>query len=363
MTDKAEKKRRRRRWFAITACCLGIAFALVFGELGLRAYVGMRGWTSNCYATGALFFVPDAVTGRTLRPNLHLKSSSYDINVNSLGFRGPEVNVSKPDGVRRIAVMGGSSVFGYLVPGDQAASRKLQDILQESDCDGAIEVINGGVPGFTLAQVLGRYQTQVAQLEPDIVILYLGWNDLPLLIRPPTDEPLPQAPSWLERTLAHSTLYGLIRYRLFPAANPQFAPPPSASTEIVDQSADKFRDTMAELIQAIRESGAVPVIATQVSAAGRECENLNRFLGDTPEQVTNNAELGRWLADEIRHLARQHEVTLIDTAAKVPCDETILGDAIHLTAHGHQLVAEAWAEELLPILCPDAAASAATSDD
>ncbi len=365
MTDPSIKRKRRRRWFGLIACSLGMLLGMVAGEIALRAYVGMRGWTANCYATGAVFFVPDAVTGKTLRPGLRLKSSTYDIDVNSLGFRGPEVIVEKPEKVERIVVMGGSSVFGYLVPGEQSASGQLPQILQQrlqqDGCDQPIEVVNAGVPSFTLKQCLGRFQTQVAPLEPDVVVLYLGWNDIPLLISQEQNKPLPQAPSWIERTLAHSTLYGVFRYRLFPAPNPQFAPPPSASTEIVPESAQQFRQTMATMIEAIRESGATPVISTQIMAAGSECDSLDQYLGETPEQVAHNRKLGQWLTDEIRSLAQKHDVRLIDTADAVPCSEDILGDAIHLTAKGHKLVAETWANDLAQLLCDASSASASPS--
>lgn len=359
MTDPNNMRKRRRRWFGLIACLLGTLLGIVAGEIALRAYVGLRGWTSNCYATGAVFFVPDPVTGRTLRPGLRLKSSTYDIDVNSLGFRGPEIATEKTHGTQRIVVMGGSSVFGYLVPGKDSASGQLAAILtqqlQQAGCDQPVEVINAGVPSFTLAQCLGRFETQVAPLKPDVVVLYLGWNDIPLLISDKQDQPLPQAPSWLERTLAHSTLYGVFRYRLFPAPNPQFAPPPSVSTQVVPASAERFRETMAAMIQAIRESGATPVISTQVMAAGSECDSLDKYLGDTPEQVAHNIELGQWLTREIRELAVKHEVSLIDTAAAVPCSEEVLGDAIHLTAQGHQLVAETWAAGLTSLMCEQAA--------
>ncbi|MBA2113887.1 SGNH/GDSL hydrolase family protein [Bremerella alba] len=364
MSESNIKRKRRRRWFGLIACLLGTLLGVVVGEVALRVYVGMRGWTPNCYATGAVFFVPDSTTGRTLRPGLKLKSSTYDIDVNSLGFRGPEISVDKRPGIRRIAVMGGSSVFGYLVPGKDSASGQLVAILERQlkhdGCDVSLEVINAGVPSFTLAQCLGRFETQVAPLKPDIVVLYLGWNDIPLLISETQDQPLPQAPSWLERTLAHSTLYGVFRYRLFPAPNPQFAPPPSVSTEVVPESAARFREKLVAMIQAIRDSGAVPVISTQVMAAGSQCDSLDKYLGETPEQVAHNTELGRWLNREIQQLAEQNEVTLMDTAAAVPCSEEVLGDAIHLTAHGHQLVAETWAQGLSPLLCD---ASQAASND
>ncbi|MCA9065477.1 MAG: SGNH/GDSL hydrolase family protein [Planctomycetaceae bacterium] len=341
--------------FAVVACLLGFALAAGIAEIGLRVYVSSRGWTPNCYATGAVFFVPDDRTGHTLRPGLHLKSSAFDVQVNSLGFRGPEIDLNKPKGTRRIAVLGGSSVFGYLVPTGKCSCRDLEAaLMKQSDIQNAgidrIEVINAGVPGFNLTQCIGRMENQVAPLKPDIVLLYLGWNDIPCLITQGESDHTPPAPPVSERFLAHSTLYGFLRYRLFPPPAPKFAPPQSAAAQIVPAAADRFRSDLKAMIAIIRTAGAVPVISTQVMAADDRCVSLDRYLGDTPQQIEHNRQLGQWVANQLREAALQQGVHLIDTARLVPCDDQILGDAIHLTAHGHQLVAEAWADELVPLL-------------
>ena len=78
-----QRRRRRRRFFAFLSVIIGLLLALFFAEVALRLYVASRGWTPNCYVTGLAFFVPHDKAGHTLRPNLRLNSSSYDVAVNS----------------------------------------------------------------------------------------------------------------------------------------------------------------------------------------------------------------------------------------------------------------------------------------
>ncbi len=349
----AAKRAKRRRWFRVAALVIGLAGACLCAEVALRVYVASRGWTANCYATGLVFFVPDQQAGHTLRPNLRLVSSTYRVSTNRHGFRGPELALKKSDETVRIAVLGGSSVFGYLVPDGQDSCRELQTLLTQPGQP--IEVINAGVPGYNLHQCRQRYQHQVAALQPDVVLLYLGWNDTPFLISEDPDslDRTPPAPSWSQRALSRSTLYGFVRYRVFPLRAPQFTPPASSTTQVTEAGGQAFRQELQALVEAIRESGAQPVISTQVMAASKHCQDLSGYLGSSPEQVAANRRIGQWISGTLREVAAQEQLPLVDCARQLSCDPEMLGDAIHLTAHGHQQVARLWARELSVVLHPD----------
>lgn len=346
LSVKNRQRKNRRRWFALGAFVCGLFAASLVAEVILRVYVAGRGWTPNCYATGQVFFIPDPQTGHTLRPGLKMRSSTYDISVNRAGFRGPEISLSNPSGAKRVAVLGGSSVFGYLVPDGQDSCRVMERLVQHTNTP--IEVINAGVPGFNLRQCRYRYESQVAQYSPETVILYLGWNDTPFLVADqvaPANK-LPPAPSFWTRTLARSTLYGFLRFRLFPARSPQFAPPASAETKITEAGSAAFVQDLKALLDSIRSSGATPVISTQVMAASAHCTGLEQYLGSDREQIEANRQIGQWISDTLRKTAEQQHVQLIDCAGQLGCDASLLGDAIHLTKVGHEKVAELWVREL-----------------
>lgn len=339
--------------FAVLATGLGLVLALLFSETVLRIYVASRGWTANCYVTGLVFFVPHATAGYTLRPNLRLKSSTYDIRTNAFGLRGPELAASRShEGSTRIMVLGGSSVFGYLVAEGQDSCVLLQDALAGLGNLPPVEVLNAGVPGYNLRQCRLRYQADLATLKPDYVLIYAGWNDSKNVI---ADEPeqldlTPPAPSVLERGLSRSTTYGLLRYRLFPPAAPKFSIPASESVRVTQAGSQQFQEELQALIDAIRASGAVPILSTQLMAAASQCQGLEAFLGNTQAQIAVNQAVGQWISQAVRDAANQNALTLIDVQDEVDCDVEQLGDAIHLTAQGHASVAQAWAEGIAAIL-------------
>ncbi|WP_442506950.1 SGNH/GDSL hydrolase family protein [Novipirellula sp. SH528] len=344
--------KKRRRVFIGLAISLGFLGALIFSEIALRVYVASRGWTPNCYVTHLALLVPDSDAGYSLRKNTRLKSSGCDIRINSLGLRGPEISEDKRDHVTRIAVLGGSSVFGYLVPEGEDSCRVMEEILRERGVDA--EVINAGVNGYSMTQCRHRYEQVVAPLRPDFVILYLGWNDTLYLIQDAdqASRNAPSAPSLTKRVFSKSTLYGLLRYRLFPEKNPVFAAPESSNSQMSESGKRQFRDDFKALVKAVEESGAVPVVSTQVMATSEHCEGLDWHLGSTSKQIAANQVIGRWIVDTEREIAADNQLLLIDCTKEVPCSDDTLGDPIHLTKKGHRLVAELWVQGLMPLLKP-----------
>lgn len=346
------RKRKRRRIFACISFLFGLLFAVFLAEAGMRVYVASRGWTGNCYATGDAFFVPHPTAGYTLRPGLRIKSSTYDVTVNSVGFRGPELNVLSQDAseqAKRCVVLGGSSVFGYLVADRLDSCALTTDLLVGSGVE--MEVINAGVPGYTMEQCRLRFEADIAALYPDYVVVYLGWNDIPFLINdsPQDLDSVAAPPPIWKRLLSHSPLYGLVAYRLFPASSPVFAPPAERAVAVSDAGGILFESRLLGLLESIRDSGAEPILCTQVMAGGPECEGLDAFLGSEPEQVLANRSVARWITSTIRRVAQERSIVLVDCAADVPCNSENLGDAIHLTELGHQEVAEAWADTLVEL--------------
>ena len=119
---------------------------------------------------------------------------------------------------------------------------------------------------------------------------------------------------------------------------------------MTEPGAAGFQQDLQALIAAIKTSGAQPVICTQVMAATQGCSGLDSFLGNTENQILANRKIGQWITQSLRDYAASNNISLIDAAQLVPCDQSNLGDAIHLTESGHLQVAEVWADCLVPLL-------------
>ena len=100
------------------------------------------------------------------------------VNINSDGFRGPEISLKNNDEVFRIFFLGGSTAFGASALSDEKTiPGYIQQFFDnEKNYDG-IEVINAGVPGgysFIEAEMVKK---KILDFEPDLLVIYDGYND------------------------------------------------------------------------------------------------------------------------------------------------------------------------------------------
>ena len=349
--------RRKQIGFRIATLLITFLLALVLGEGVMRLYVWVRGWTPNCYAADLDLYQPHPTRGSEFRPEFRLRSGVFQIAVNRWGLRGPNISRRKPAGVTRIAILGGSSVFGYFVNDGQEAARLLEKNLDRPDR--AVEVLNAGVPGYNLFQTLGRFEEWVVPLEPDIVVLYLGWNDLPYICsEQPQDlrhQIRPIAPAY-ERRLGQSTLYGFVKYRWWGVAPPALLPRRVGQAIPTAAGRRCFRENLDKLADVIQRSGATMLVSAQCVAARDDVSTeLQQLLfrdnqkrsAKIGERLT---ELGDLLRNTLQTFARDRRAPFIDLNQTMAADVTILRDYVHLTVLGEQRLAAGWAVGLAPLL-------------
>jgi lysophospholipase L1-like esterase len=98
---------------------------------------------------------------------------------NSLGYRNDEFPLEKPDDVFRIVALGGSSTYDVRIEDNAATfTAQLEKLLKEDYGYEHVQVINAGVPGYNSWEILGNLEFRVLDLDPDLVIIYEGTNDV-----------------------------------------------------------------------------------------------------------------------------------------------------------------------------------------
>jgi lysophospholipase L1-like esterase len=101
-----------------------------------------------------------------------------DVTVNSLGLRGEEISLQKPDGVTRILVLGDSFTFGVYVDDQDTYPAVLQDLLR--DAGQHVEVINAGyADGWDTDEHYAWLVNRGLEFSPDLIIygFFIG-NDI-----------------------------------------------------------------------------------------------------------------------------------------------------------------------------------------
>ncbi|HYC56555.1 MAG TPA: GDSL-type esterase/lipase family protein [Candidatus Binatia bacterium] len=97
---------------------------------------------------------------------------------NSRGIRGPELELPKPDGTFRIAVLGDSISAGHGVPVASAYPTLLEAALNGIGEKRRYEVVNASLPGNSLRQSVEHRLPIALEYAPDLFIYGFTINDL-----------------------------------------------------------------------------------------------------------------------------------------------------------------------------------------
>ena len=112
------------------------------------------------------------------KPNVRGVHSGVLWRTNSGGFRGPEATTQPAPGVFRIAVVGDSFAAGQGVREEDAYAAQLERLLAASGSGTRFEVLNFGLGGLNIAQVLARASLLGSRFHPHLFVYGLTLNDI-----------------------------------------------------------------------------------------------------------------------------------------------------------------------------------------
>jgi len=98
--------------------------------------------------------------------------------INREGFRDRDRPEAKPEGTRRLALIGDSMIAAMATDEEATAARVLERLLREADPGAAWDVLNLGISGSSTGNELVVQREVAARYDPDLVVLafYTG-ND------------------------------------------------------------------------------------------------------------------------------------------------------------------------------------------
>ena len=258
-----------------------------------------------------------------LRPGSDLDYKGAPLAVNDLGLRDRATTIEKPDGVRRVAIVGSSILMGSGVPVETTFENLVEDAIALGALGdrGAIELLNFGVAGYRFDQLVDVVRHRIGEFDPDAVVVVI--NDLAL------NPNWSRHVAWLveeNRDLRHEGLRTLVE-----RAGIDDADSPAA----ISVKLEPFRDDLLawgldEIADWQRTTG-VPVILMAVSQPA----------------VTDRVQAR---LDEVRPVLDRSGLPMISLLAAYdghPSPESLWLRPYdrHPTAEGHRLLADAWVEQ------------------
>jgi len=306
----------------------------------------------------------DGILGYVLLPGFERGTT----HINADGFAQRErVPVDRSAGQLRLAAMGESTTQGHDVDHANYPLYLRQLVVELGQ--NHVEMINGGVAGWISDQVALWAEHKVARYRPDIVVLYVGWNDFQSYNPFNT----PAAVSYFDMAYANpfriadnfplksvvlaSAAYNYGYRKLRPAAA---APLSSGTDGYVSTPEVNYRfylDSLDRIVFAFRASNPDVRIAISTLVGrwphGSEADYTSDqghtwWMKQHGQNAAQAAAALHRFNDLIRSSARERGLLLIDAeAAFADLDRAKLQwDFAHMTSEGYELLANVMYEAL-----------------
>lgn len=153
---------------------IGLGLALALGEGLVRMF--HLGPDIHGIRRGSIRLTPDPGLRYELLPNV--QTHEGEVLINKYGMRNRPVTLTKPPGVRRVACIGDSIAFGMGAQ-QETFSVQLERELNPAHKTANVtwEVLNFGVPGYTIGQAVAMLTGRVTVFQPDRVLYLYCLND------------------------------------------------------------------------------------------------------------------------------------------------------------------------------------------
>ncbi len=276
------------------------------------------------------------------------------IRINDYGFRGTDFPRRKDPDVVRIMCLGDSCTFG--APGDDSPypyqlGRQLGGMELEHD----YQVINAGVDDHATINAQLRLPRLLA-FEPDILIVYIGWNDM--WMGNPRHYPDMRRKT---QSFWHYGNGGDSGLRLLDEAKDILelkTPPPIGSFDLEDFEPANFEYNMRRLIRTAKNDRVRVVLTTlptllAQNGGEQSMQSLDKLRYPTffdPGDLARLTKLYGIYDASIRQLAMEEDTDLIDLNATFAGmdgeHDRYFFDTWHPTIEGSEVIAQALAQGL-----------------
>ncbi len=317
-------------------------------------------WTGSGYPTS--FLVPHPREGRPVYvDNAFFGYRFFPPRMTRLSAPIVLEKVKKP-GVLRVVVLGESAAMGEPQP-EFGLARFLEILLADRPAGQAVEVVNAAMTAIN-SPVLVEIAHELADFRPDVVVLYLGNNEVVGPYGPGTvlapGGPLTRARVLASRLRLASLLRAVAPGPGWSGMEMFMERPVRAGDPRLDAVYARFQENVRRIIRKARAAGAEVVLST-VAVNLRDCAP---FAGAEARQAYAQ---GRWSeARDLDTLRFRADSTLNGILRKLAADsgpgvrlvdaESLFGEAgradfvdhVHFTAAGNYRLAVAVAEAIRP---------------
>jgi lysophospholipase L1-like esterase len=264
------------------------------------------------------------------------------VSTNARGLRHPRPIGPKAAGVFRVVCLGDSVTFGFRVPlalddetahasDDRPYPRLLETLLTRPDRP--VEVIAMAVPGYSSHQGRAWAERDLRGLEPDLVIVCFGWNDVSAMPRPDVDA---MKTGWLHVAARAFTARSQAALHVLQALRRPHAAADQRSKPVPRVSQDGYVANIRAIVAAASRTSAPTLVLAPVY----------RDRTTVPDEAARMSAYRAALAEAVAADGVPYLVVPELTESGAPDNAALFVEHIHPNAIGHRRLAEALAAEI-----------------
>ena len=355
MAAGSQTRDRTRLYEIITGLLvLGMTVGgLLVGELALRAIQLARFGVAETVEKSSVFSIDQATGLRVIEPNVQLGQ----VRINNLGTRGPDVAVEKPDRTFRILFLGSSTTYDAASPEGGNWPHRSASNLGDRVSGCRVDFVNAGQPGFGTGEMLTFYDSRLARLDADLVVILPGDinQDIDWLAARQGLETTHYRPSLFAE---HSVLWAKLEknFRIIELQRGAFDRTGKVALD-VPRLTDRFSQRLDALLNRVSADGA-PVALALIGSQLRPEQSREQLVRAAasglffmPYVALPDIMAARDAYNAvIERTAAQHaNVALVTASARVPGDPAHYEDTMHFTARGSGVMAAALTDELFAL--------------
>jgi len=305
----------------------------------------------NYYKISVTTFFSDDKSTIIQFPDQYSKS----VNINSLGLRGEEIEDKQSD-VTRILMLGGSTTFGVYALDDNGTMpyylQKKLNLGQEK-----FEVINAGHLGAASAFET-KFLKENLNLEPDIVIVYDGYNEITTPLSIDTPESKMQLQIYLKYLdhifysprLVEKVLHEIESNILLQTQNKTNSSTLHHTDEDYVKRADRWEENWSKTCEELKSKDLKIIIFLQ-PILGSDNKDLTDYetsiMYEEAFDIVNNYYLFKEKIPKLKEYCTD-VIDITNTFQNV--DRPVFADRMHTGNYGNEIIADRIYEEMQSIL-------------
>jgi len=376
------------RTFCVVFLCLALYYSMA--EAALETSVFSNATNESDYYASVVFSEKDWEFAQKFRKDLlslgerravvpgtlfykYKPVKTETLAINSFGYRGDEIKPKEKDEFR-IVLFGDSRIFGILLADENTIPAALEKDLRETFPGKNIKVLNFGVEGLTLQRTADAAKHYYKELEPDIILLYSGANDineayifgwkewepfaenaaLPPAFGEKPDEQL-SAKVKLLNTLKLTFINDFSEFeKMFSRKDFAAGEIPSDKVDNLNSFIKNFPEKVEDLCNYFKERGVYAAyVLSPVAQLNKPLTEIESHLLFRHESFSPGLNLFTQRSEEgiVKALTKKENIKVIDQSRVFEgIKETVYYDGVHFTPEGSRLHAKKLSEELAVII-------------